>query len=375
MMFASPHSYRWLRRLLHSDSDYTIIDDDHRRVHDEGNMMGKLRLSYASAYDYDRTRALADGIVRPHGIDLNFMVLPTVEEVFWRMALYQDFESSEFSFGSYVAGKATTRNDPLPLVAIPVFPSRSFRHSAIFVNAHAGIDQPDDLKGKAVGVPEYQLSAITWARGILQHEYGVYPEDIRAWRTGGLEQAGRTEKIALGLPPRVKVEPIPTDRTLNDMLEKGEIDALIAPRMPSCFVNGSPNVRRLFEDYPKVEREYYERTGIFPIMHTIVIRQGVYEANRWVARNLFAAFEEAKAIALDQAYNSVVLKYALPWMISAIEEQRSVFGPDPWPYGVGPNLKTIETFVQYSYEQGLIKRRMDVEELFAAETFEEGSKI
>jgi 4,5-dihydroxyphthalate decarboxylase len=337
--------------------------------------MTNLRLSYASACDYDRTRALADSRISPVGIDLNFMVLSTVEELFWRTALYQDFDASEFSFGSYLVGKTSTQDHFLPLIAIPVFPSRAFRHSAIFVNAHAGIERPEDLKGKTLGVPEYQLTAITWARGILQHEYDVHPEDIRAWRTGGVEQAGRIEKLVLDLPPGVNIEPIPKERTLNEMLDAGEIDALISPRMPSCFINGSPNVHRLFENYPAVEREYYEKTGIFPIMHVVVLRQDVYEANRWIARNLYSAFEEAKDIALNQAYESVVLRYSMPWMLHAIEEQRSLFGADPWPYGLEPNVETIAAFIQYSYEQGLIKRKIDVEELFAPETIGTGSKI
>lgn len=337
--------------------------------------MNRYYLSYASASNYDRTQPLADGTVRPEGIDLNFMVLSTVEEVFWRTALHQDFGASEFSLGSYLVGKAGDRGYPLPIVAIPVFPSRSFRHSSIFVNAHAGIEEPGDLKGKAIGVPEYQLTAITWVRGLLQHEYGVYPEEVRAWRTGGLEQPGRAEKLSLDLPPGVKLEAIPAGQTLSGMLDTGEIDALISPRMPTCFTEGSPNVRRLFEDYPKIEKEYYKRTGIFPIMHVVVLRKDVYEAHRWVARNLYDAFERAKNVALDEAYDSVALKYAMPWMLHALEEQRSLFGGDLWPYGVETNAPALESFIQYSYEQGLAKRKIDVEELFAAETLDGGPKI
>lgn len=337
--------------------------------------MTQLRLSYASAYDYDRTQPLADGSVRPEGIDLNFMVLPTVEEVFWRAALYQDFAASEFSFGSYLVGKTSNRSDSFPWVAIPVFPSRAFRHSSIFVNVHAGIESPEDLKGKAIGVPEYQLTAITWARGILQHEYGVCPEDIRVWRVGGLEQSGRQEKIALDLPPEVNLEGISEKQTLSDMLDAGQIDAVISPRMPSCFRRDSPNVRRLFEDYVSVEKSYYQKTGVFPIMHTVVIRRDIYEANRWVARNLYEAFEKAKNFALERAYDSVALKYAMPWMLNALEEQRQLFGEDFWPYGLEENLKTVESFVRYSYEQGLISHEVTAEELFAPEALGNSSKI
>ncbi len=303
------------------------------------------------------------------------MVLHTIEEVFWRTARYQDFDASEFSFQSYLVAKASAQGDGLPLVAIPVFPSRSFRHSAIYINANAEIEKPEDLKGKTVGVPEYQMTAATWARGVLQHEYGVHPEDVGTWRTGGLEQAGRVEKLKLNLPSGVKVEPIPSDRTLNDMLEKGEIDALITARMPSSLVKGSPNVRRLFEDYPAVEKEYYQKTGIFPIMHTVVIRQDVYEANRWIARNLYGAFEEAKDLALDQAYEAGVLRYSMPWMVHAIEEQRALFGENAWAYGVEPNLPTIEALSQYSYEQGLSERKVSAEELFVPETLGGDSRI
>lgn len=337
--------------------------------------MTRLRLSYASTYDYDRTRALADGRVSPDGIDLNFMVLPTIEDVFWRTARYQDFDSSEFSFQSYLVSKASARGDALPLIAIPVFPSRVFRHSAIYVNVEAGIEKPEDLKGKTVGVPEYQMTAATWVRGILQHEYGVHPEDVGVWRTGGLEQPGRIEKLKLNLPEGVRTEPIPASKTLNEMLEGGEIDALVTARMPSSFKKGSPRVRRLFEDYAAVEKEYYKKTGIFPIMHTVVIRRDVYEANRWIARNLQKAFDEAKALALEQAYEGGVLAYSMPWMIPAIEEQRALFGEDPWPYGIERNLEAIGALAQYSYEQGLSERKVEAEELFAPETLGGDSRI
>lgn len=336
--------------------------------------MSKLRLAYASACDYDRTRSLADGRVQPEGIDLNFMVLPTVEEVFWRTARYQDFDSSEFSLQSYLVAKANAHAPSLPLVAIPVFPSRAFRHSAIFVNRRAGVEKPEDLAGKIVGVPEYQLTAATWVRGILQHEYGVYPEDIHQWCTGGLEQPGRTERVALELPASVKIKPIPGNRTLSDMLKTGDIDALISPRIPSCFLDDPSNVGRLFEDYPGVEQEYYRKTNIFPIMHTVVLKKDVYESNRWIARNLLRAFDDAKTIALEQAYEGSVLKYTMPWMISAIEEQRSTLGTDPWPYGVEQNLETLEALTLYSYEQGLCKRRVDMEELFVPETLGQDSR-
>ncbi len=324
--------------------------------------MPNLQLVLACG-DYDRVRPLRDGAVRPEGIELTFLPLPP-EEVFWRQLVHREFDASEMSLGSYVLGRS---NGDLPLVAIPVFPSRMFRHSAIFVNAEAGIARPEDLRGRRVGVPEYQLTAAVWVRGILQDAYGVRPESL-LWRTGGLEHAGRREKLPVAPPPGVRVEPIPADRTLHDMLESGEIDALVSPRTPESLGRG--RVRRLFPDYRAAELEYFRRTRVFPIMHTLVIRKDVYERHRWIAQSLFKAFDEAKRRVAERIYDTNALPYMLPWMHADLEEVYEVLGRDFWPYGLEANRATLETFLRYAREQGLARADLGVEDLFAPETLD-----
>lgn len=311
----------------------------------------------------DRTRAIHDGTVRPTSIDLNFVALE-VEEIFWRMLRYQEFDASEMSFSSYLL--AVDRNDPA-FVAIPVFPSRSFRHSCIFVNVDAGVEAPADLVGKRVGVPEYQMTAPLWVRGILEDEYGVAPGDV-TWLQGGIEDPGRVEKLDLDLPDGVDLSPIPETATLSGMLERGELDALVSPRTPSSF--GTPSVRRLFPDYREVERDYYERTGHFPIMHTVVLREDVYRRNRWVAQELTKAFAEAKAVCMAELEKVNALRTTLPWFHHEFEATRELMGEDYWSYGLEANRETLETMVRYSHDQGLIESRPTVDELFAPETHE-----
>lgn len=327
--------------------------------------MSELRLTLACG-DYDRTRALKDGVVKPEGIELNYLPLQP-EEIFWRMVRNEEFDVSEMSMSSYVMERARGKTR---FIAISVFPSRVFRHGCIFVNVHAGIERPIDLVGKKVGVPEYEVTAAVWIRGILQHDYGVPPEKIQ-WFTGGIEQPGRKEKLDLRLPPEISVQSILAGQTLSRMLENGDIAALATPRIPSCFVQGSPNVRRLFPDYEEVERDYFRRTGIFPIMHTIVVREEIYRQNRWVAQSLFKAFCQAKDRCYQQMYDIAALKYSLAWLIPAVEKERDLLGPDPWPYGLEANRKTLETFLEYEVEQGLIDRKPELESLFAETTLEQ----
>jgi 4,5-dihydroxyphthalate decarboxylase len=232
------------------------------------------------------------------------------------------------------------------------------------------IAAPQDLRGKVVGVPEYQMTLAVWLRGVFQHEYGLYPRDIH-WRTGGLEVPGREEKLRLELPADVDCRPIPEGATLSHMLREGEIDGLLTARTPSCFLDGSPNVARLFRDYPTEEREYYRRTGIFPIMHCVVIRREVYEAHPWVAMALYKACRVAKDRALGQLRDTNALYASLPWLLHEVESTREIMGDDWWPYGVERNRDAIETLCQYSFEQGLSVRRMDAGELFARETLDE----
>ena len=255
--------------------------------------MAKLHLTLACG-DYDRTKTLQDGSLDPVGIALNYLPMEA-EEIFWRMGHHQEFDASEMSLSNYIT--MTSRGES-PFTAIPIFPSRYFRHSCVFINTARGLDKPEDLGGKRIGVAEYAMTAAVWIRGFLSDDHGVAAKDV-AWFTGGQEVPGRKERIELRLPPEIKVQPIPDDRTLNDMLDKGGLDALVTARIPSCFAAGAPHIRRLFPDFKSVEIDYYRRTQLFPIMHTVVIRNDVYEADPWVARSLYNAFCQSKDDAID----------------------------------------------------------------------------
>ena len=326
--------------------------------------MSKLRLNLA-CWNYDRTRALADGAVQPDGIDLNYLDLP-VEETFFRMLRYREFEVAELSLSSYTV---SLFGEQRPFVAIPIFPSRFFRHSCIYVNANAGIRTPRDLIGKRIGTPEYQMTAPVWIRGILSEHYGV-PVDSVTYYTGGEEEPGRPEKIPLDLPPNIKVQPIGATQTLSAMLARGEIDALHTARMPSTFSVQGCAVRRLFANYKEVEQEYYRKTRIFPIMHTVAIRRDVYEQNRWVAQALYKAFVEAQRRTYEDLYMTAALKAMLPWLTSHVEETRALMGDDFWAYGFECNRASLATFLRYHHEQGLSKRLLEPEELFAPEAMQ-----
>jgi len=326
--------------------------------------MSDIHLTLACE-DYDRTRALRDGRVKPDGIQLNYLVLP-VEEIFWRMLRYEEFDVAELSMGAFLVAAAQGRRS---FVAIPVFPSRTFRHRCIFVNTSSGIERPEDLRGKRMGVPEYTMTASVWLRGLLQHDYGIAPEEIY-WFQGGEEQPGRKDRVDFDLPPKIRLEVIPHDSTLNQMIESGEIDALMSPRMPTCFLRGSPRVRRLFPDFKQTEMDYFRRTGIFPIMHAIVIRKGVCEENPWAAQSLYKAFCDAKDLCFSQIYDSNILRVSLPWDIAEYEETARLMGHDYWPYGFAVNRHVLETLHSYLFEQGLIKQKLGLEKLFAPSTLE-----
>jgi 4,5-dihydroxyphthalate decarboxylase len=326
--------------------------------------MSKVKLSLA-CWNYDRTQPVMDGSVQPEGIALTCLTLP-VEETFFRMLRHREFDVAEMSLSSYVVSMF---DEPRPFVAIPVFPSRFFRHSCVYVNAAAGIGSPRDLVGKRVGTPEYQMTAPVWIRGILSEHYGV-PVDSVVYYTGGLEETGRSEKIALDLPSRIRLQRIGEEQTLSAMLASGDIDALYTARMPSSYLSGGGRVRRLFEDYREVEQDYFRKTRIFPIMHTVVIRRESYERNRWTARSLFKAFVEAQRRAYDELYVTAALKAMLPWLTAHVEETRSLMGDDYWPYGFAANRAVLSTFLRYHQEQGLSKRLLAPEELFAPETME-----
>ncbi len=327
--------------------------------------MGKIRLTLA-CWDYDRTRALQEGRVQVEGVELNYLPL-RVEETFWRMLRYREFDAAELSMGSYLLSR---ENGAPRFVAIPVFPSRAFRHSCIYINTDSGIKEPKDLAGKRVGVPEYQITMAIWARGILQHEYGVAPEQMK-WFTGGEEHPGREDKVNHDLPPGVDIRPIGPEQTLSSMLEQGDLDAVISAHMPSPFVRRAPKVRRLIPNFPAVEKEYYRRTNIFPIMHTVALREDFYEKNPWVAQNLCKAFAESKRLCEESMYEFSALKYMLAWSIAEMEEERDLFGKELWPYGLEANRHVLETLVQYAHEQGLIKKLPDIKSLFAPNTLDD----
>jgi len=325
--------------------------------------MSNLQLTFACE-DYDRTRPIKDGLIKPEGIDLNYLVMP-VEEIFWRMMKYEEFDASELSMGAFLTAAARGRR---PFVAIPVFPSRTFRHRCIFINSASGIQRVEDLRGKRMGVPEYSMTAAVWLRGLFQHEYGVAPSEIH-WIQAGEEEPGRKDRVDFEMPAGIRLES-KADRTLNQMIESGEIDAMMSPRMPTCFLKGSPNVRRLFPNYREVEMAYYEKTGLFPIMHVIVIRRAIYDAEPWVAQTLYKAFCQAKEICMRKLYDTNVLRVSLPWSVAEYEQTCELMTEDYWPYGLEPNRKNLETLHGYLFEQRLIKERLNLEELFAGETLE-----
>jgi 4,5-dihydroxyphthalate decarboxylase len=326
--------------------------------------MARLRLTFA-CWDYDRTRALADGRVQPEGIDLVYLNQP-VEETFFRMLRYREFDCCEMSLSSYTASLGLPNP---PFVALPAFPSRYFRHSCIFVSAKSGIRKPEELKGRRVGVPEYQMTAPVWIRGILSDDHGVKVTDVEHL-SGGEEEPGRDEKLKLDLPASIRLKPIGPQQTLARMIADGDIDALVTARAPSTFHREPERVKRLFPDYVAAEKAYFARTQIFPIMHTVVIRRDVYEANRWVARSLYNALCTAKDMAMDMLHQTAALPVMLPWSTAHAEEAKRELGEDWWPHGLEPNRKVLDTFLRYHHEQGLSKRRLAPEDLFARETLE-----
>ncbi len=324
--------------------------------------MSKLKLTLA-CWNYDRTQGLRDGSVAPDGIELNYLALP-VEETFFRMVRNQEFDIAEMSLSSYTV---SLFKDPGRFVAIPVFPSRFFRHSCIYVNAKSGIKEPKDLIGKRIGVPEFQMTAPVWIRGILAEHYGV-PVDSVTYHTGGEEEPGRVEKQSLDLPANIRVSAIPEGKTLSRMLLDGEIDAFHTARKPSTC--DGVNVVRLFPDFRAVELAYYRRTKIFPMMHTIAIRRGVYEANRWIAQSLFKAFCEAQRRCYEDLKQTAAHMAMLPFLTAEMEETVREMGDDYWPFGFEKNEAALSTFLRYHHESGLSKRLLKPAELFAPETLE-----
>ena len=314
-----------------------------------------------SCVAYDRTRPLFDGRVRVDGVEL-FPVAMSPEEAFHRNFRHQEFDVTELSLSSTMVLLAEGR---CPYVPIPVFPSRLFRHSSLYIRTDRGIAGPEDLRGKVVGVPEYQMTVALWMRGILADEHGVPPAAMR-WRQGGLEEAGRGNVVALPhLPPDVELQPIPPGRTLSAMLAAGEIDALLSARAPSCF-GRVPEVARLFPEYRAAEEDYFRRTRIFPIMHLIGIRRSLVERFPWLPVNLFNAFAEAKRLCLIDNAKIGHLYTSLPWAVDELERTRALMGEDFWPYGLEANAHVLERATHYAATQGLTARHLAARDLFPA---------
>jgi 4,5-dihydroxyphthalate decarboxylase len=325
-------------------------------------MNGKLNLSIATG-DYDRTRPLISGQVQIDGVDPVFMTL-SPEEMFFRAFRNEEFDISELSFSSYTVKHA---EGTCPYIAVPVFLSRAFRHTSIYVRTDR-IKCPEDLKGKRIGIPEYQLTANVWARAVLQDDFGVRPEDV-TWVRGGIDEPGRPEKIKLQLPSDVRLEAAPEGDTISAMLDRGDIDAFMAPRPPSC-AGKNPHVGWLFPDPTEAAKDYYRRTSVYPIMHVVGIRKTLAQAHPWLPAAVLKAFEESKRIALDKLSDTSATKVTLPFVEEQLKAARELLGDDYWPYGIAPNRTTLETFLRHHHSQGLSKRLLTVEEIFHPATYE-----
>ncbi|HVL69683.1 MAG TPA: hypothetical protein VM364_20670 [Vicinamibacterales bacterium] len=320
--------------------------------------MPRLPLTLACG-PYAHTAALENDTVRPEGIDLTFLPIESPPEIFTRMLANEAFDACEMSLSHYFRHRPAGH---FPFVAIPVFPLRKFRHSFIVVNTNAGVEAPGDLAGKRVGVMEYSQTAAVWIRGLLQDEYGVRPETIR-WFTGGVNRPGHPQALQFRPDASVAIEYIGDTRTLNQMLVAGELDAVIGARLPRAL-GREPHVQRLFRDYRRVEQDYFRRTRIFPIMHTVVIRESLYEQKPWVAESLFKAFVEARRLAWDAMHDDGNTRLMLPWLAHDLEEMESLCGGDPWWYGVGPNRHVLETVTSYLYREQFVREPLDIDALF-----------
>lgn len=326
--------------------------------------MSKLKLSIAIG-DYDRNRALMDGRVQIDGVDPVFMAL-SPEEMFFRAFRHQDFDISEVSFASQVVSlsQGTSKYQ-----ALPIFLSRAFRHSAIYIRTDAGIDSPEKMKGRKIGIAEYQLSANVWARAILEDEYGVKPSDI-TWVRGGMNSAGRPEKIKIQLPDDVHMELAAEGKSLNDLLIAGEIDGFIGPRSPKCFDDQHPNIGRLFDNSVAAASEYWRKTGIFPIMHLLGVRRDLLEAHPFLAGALMKAFTQSKRAAETLLADTSATKVTMPFVEDHLLEAKRLMGEDFWSYGVKGNETTLNTFLDHHHRQGLSRQRVTIEELFPQNALE-----
>jgi 4,5-dihydroxyphthalate decarboxylase len=324
--------------------------------------MAKLNLSIAVG-DYDRTRPLIDGTVQIDGVDPVYMTL-SPEEIFFRAFRNAEFDVCELSLSS---STVKTAQGGFAYVGVPAFVSRAFRHTSIYVRTDR-IKRPEDLRGKKVGVPEYQLTANVWARAILEDDYGVKPADIH-WIRAGIEEPGRPEKITLNLPPDVRLENGPEGSTISQLLADGAIDGFIAPRPPT-MAGRHPHIGWLFPDPIAAGKDYFKRTGIFPIMHMTGVRRELAERHPWLPAAILKAFEQAKAVAMAKLSDTSATKVTLPFVEEQLAAARALMGEDFWSYGIEPNRKTLETFLRHHHAQGLSPRLVKVEELFHPSTTE-----
>lgn len=319
--------------------------------------MGKLRLSIALDY-YDHVADLVNGRVPIAGIEPTFLQIHPPSQIFFRFLNFREFDVSEISLAKYAALRS---QGDLSLIAIPVFTSRVPRHSAIYVRSDGGVSSPRDLAGRRVGVPEWSQTAIVYVRGLLQHDHDLALEEID-WVQAGIDDPGRVEKVEIALPSGIRLRRVP-ERSLGEMLVDGEIDALIAPNPPRCFRDGDVRVRRLFEDYVALEKQSVATTGVFPIMHLVALRSEIFDRDPWIARSLFDAFDEAKRNSVERM-RRVASHVPLPWSYEAAREAEALLGRDFFPYGLEPNRRTLEAFLQYAHEQGVTAKRLAPEELF-----------
>lgn len=326
--------------------------------------MSKLSLSIAMG-DYDRTRPIHDGRVQIDGVDPTTMLL-SPEEMFFRVFRHQAFDISEMSLSSYCVKLA---QDDCPYVALPVFLSRAFRHSSVYIRTDKGIERPQDLRGKRIGIAEYQLTANVWARGILEDEYGVKPGEI-TWVRGGMDVPGRPEKIKVALPEDVHMEQAPQGATLDGLLRAGEIDGFIGPRTIRAFDEGHPQVARLFSDGITVAADHYKRTRLFPIMHVLGVRKTLADAHPWLPGALLKAFGQAKAMAETALADTSATKVTMPFVEDTLATARQLIGPEIWTYGLPGNAHVLETFLDYHHRQGLSPRKLEVADLFHPATTE-----
>ena len=322
--------------------------------------MANLQLTLAIG-EYDHVRDVLDGTVPVAGVDLTVLRLP-VEEIFYRSTFFREFDVSEMSFAKVIA---LASGEDRGFVPLPVFPSRVFRQSSIFVRVDSPLTRLEELAGKRIGVPEWAQTAAVYSRGVLAHEHGVDLRSIQ-WFQAGVNDAGRKEKVRLELPAGLRLTVV-ADRSLTQMLLDGTLDAVFSARPPRPFVLGDGRVRRLLANYPEIEYEYGRRTGIFPIMHVVALRRDIYERHRWLAMNMFRAFEEAKNRSVARARDCAVSFFPLPWTPYLIAQSSVLLGSDPWPYGVEANRATLEAFAQYAFEQGVCARKMEMGELFPPE--------